>query len=455
MKKSILVLILITSLVSGLSCNQDTSSIWSKVYQTDNQNETVIDLIETEDGFLILGEENPVGRPDIDVVFLSRYNFKGEEIWNKQFKEFTGINGVFADSDGSIFVFGYTHPTYTGNFTDEWFYNAVMVKFDKDGHELWSKRIETGYTSGEPIERNSNGNFIISGYNQDLEEFRIMMIDGTSQTLWEDVIKTPDTGRFTVKSIDVDTILVTSYLRDEDVFQFTIFTTVENDTRSINVRIPGEYGTLMNVADIRNGSFLATWMYKSSAFTRGIYIVEFNEDLEVLWEKNLGEEFDNHFSDVCITRNGDIILVLNILPENLSLESEYQIRIVSLDKNGNLRWDKIFGANDAGEYSFVTQVTQTEHLVLVGIVYTSVSPFQEGQYSFIRKLDEEGNEVFYRVLGDEKKERNRIVDFLVMPDENFILAGTVTRESSDEKPQNDILIMKCDADGRFKKLSFD
>lgn len=62
MKRSILVLIFIVSLVSGLSCNQDTSSIWSKVFQTDNQNETVIDVIELEDGFLILGEVNPVNR---------------------------------------------------------------------------------------------------------------------------------------------------------------------------------------------------------------------------------------------------------------------------------------------------------------------------------------------------------------------------------------------------------
>lgn len=215
---------------------------------------------------------------------------------------------------------------------------------------------------------------------------------------------------------------MTSYLRDEDVFKFMIFSTGKNYSVSSNVCIPGEHGFLMSVVDFRDGSFLATWMYKSSTFTRGIYIAKFNEDLKVLWEKNLADEYDNQFSDVYATRNGDIILVFNILPDSLSLESEYKIRVVSLDKNGNLRWDKIPGATDACEYSLAAQATQTDHLVLVGTADISISPIQEGQYSFIRKLDKEGNEEFYRALGDGEKERNRIVDFMVMPVKAFFLS---------------------------------
>lgn len=88
-------------------------------------------------GTLLSGDARPASATDLD-GFLLKYNARQEFLWGKRLRtaEKDVARDVAIDSDGNIYVAGYTEGAFVANRRDP-DYDFFVIKFSPDGDELW------------------------------------------------------------------------------------------------------------------------------------------------------------------------------------------------------------------------------------------------------------------------------------------------------------------------------
>ncbi|MEP7169296.1 MAG: hypothetical protein ABI855_07985, partial [Bacteroidota bacterium] len=111
---------------------------WSKMYNTSPFNSKcfVSRILQLQDGsFLLCGSSNAIGQPLTDIL-LMKLDSAGNIIWKKVYEgndsEFA--NDVFEDGNTGFVICGQTASTSTSGY-----YDALLMKTDKDGNLLWTK----------------------------------------------------------------------------------------------------------------------------------------------------------------------------------------------------------------------------------------------------------------------------------------------------------------------------
>lgn len=201
--------------------------------------------------------------------------------------------------------------------------DVAIIKFDQNGNIL-SKNLWGGTGSDYLVNSNFNksGEIILYGYSnsKDLEDFEIT--NGFDSVIY----KYDKDGNLLLKK--------TWGGNKDDKFSYL---TLLDDGSFIGV---GESSST-DLEGLQNKG-------KADAF-----IVKFDKDGNVLWQKNWGGNNADLFSDVVVSSDGGIILSGQTYSnniENFTYKGGYDVMVVKYDKDGNMLWQKGFGgtSNEMG-----------------------------------------------------------------------------------------------------------
>jgi hypothetical protein len=96
--------------------------------------------------------------------WVIKYDGSGHRLWSRQpgTSEGDAAFGVATDTDGNVYVVGETEGALGGPFkgaSDAW-----VIKFDGDGHQLWSRQPGTsGWDDALGVATDTDGNVYVVG----------------------------------------------------------------------------------------------------------------------------------------------------------------------------------------------------------------------------------------------------------------------------------------------------
>ena len=134
-------------------------------------------------------------------AWVAKYDAQGNWLWTQQLgtSEYDGSEGVATDSNGNVYLSGYTGGSFDGTpnagISDAW-----VAKYDGQGNLLWTQQLGTsGYDGSEGVATDSNGNVYLSGYtggsfdgtpNVGISDAWVAKYDGQGNWLWTQQIGT-------------------------------------------------------------------------------------------------------------------------------------------------------------------------------------------------------------------------------------------------------------------------
>jgi len=158
-------------------CGQP-DSLWSRTYGGD-QDDMLKAMIQTDDGFVLIGETHSFGADDI---WLLKIDAEGDSLWSRTYggEYYESPVDAIQTVDG-----GYAILAYFWSLVDK---NCCLIKTDEDGEEEWS-RIFGGLEDDLPksLLQTDDGGFILTGFTSTYIEERGFVDKG-----W--LIKTDSTG---------------------------------------------------------------------------------------------------------------------------------------------------------------------------------------------------------------------------------------------------------------------
>jgi hypothetical protein len=134
--------------------------IWEKTFGEDGD-ERGNSALEMGDGYLVVGVSESGGSGGRD-LWLVRTDREGEKVWEKTFGG-PGDDGCWSalEADGGIIVAGYTESQGRGE-QDLW-----LLKVDLDGEKVWEKTFGgTGFDLGRSIVPTKDGGWAMTGWTE-------------------------------------------------------------------------------------------------------------------------------------------------------------------------------------------------------------------------------------------------------------------------------------------------
>jgi hypothetical protein len=192
-----------------LKADSEGNELWTKSYGSGGR--VFIDGIssfrETCDGdYIMAGYTQSYSISNMPDGWLLKTDSEGNELWNHSFGDLDidWLLSAFPCNDGGYIAIGKTRPYGTP------YYNAWIVKTDKDGNNLWEKRYFQSYDSSfYSMIATSDGNFIAVGsmgsvpdgsvkstFGVDHYQGIMMKFDENGNELWNQTFKSYESSSF-------------------------------------------------------------------------------------------------------------------------------------------------------------------------------------------------------------------------------------------------------------------
>ena len=392
---------------------------------------------------------NIVNAYEVNVEWQNNYDVTEEDMFNK----------VFPMSDGGYIVFGEAF-FYSNYYDDKEFYeqnDAIIVKYDKNGKLEWEKSYGgNGYDKFHSLLQTADGGFIAIGEIQASDilgitskggfDAIIVKFDkngniewqknygGSSRDVFEMGIQTTDGGYMvfgTTWSTDIEGI---SNYGDGDavIVKYDKYGNIEwykhNGTSDRDVFLK----VLQTTDDkyvvlLRNGGDRPKF-------------IKIDKDGKIEWEKNYGSDSadeDKTISDMVSTVDGGFVIV------GESLIDEYEM-LVKFDINGDIEWNQKL---ELGSRCYPRKVKNT----IDGgyIVFGDLIGSNKESTSVIVKYDKYGKEEWKNVYG----ENTSFSSLIQSADEGYVVVGSTRWINSELLPNKggaDALIVKYDKNGNIE-----
>ena len=281
------------------------------------------DVLALNDGDIIVLGDTRAGGPGSISVFLSKWDSKGNEIWEKAY------GGIYDDiaqhiilsSDGDFVLVGHT------NNTSDQSENSMVMKIDPDGNLVWNKNYGTpGIESAYDIVQTPDGGYIFVGNNQNpTANIYFVKLDASGNEQWQNT-------------------LTSSATSEGSVIQST-----------------------------SDGGYIVSGYTLDQTFGMQGYLVKVDDKGQEQWAKSYGGEHVDYFSSVVQTADNGYLAVGSI-NQYFSIQHTYDdIWLEKTDSQGNEQWRKRLGGalNDDG-YDVIK--TKEGGYAIIGITssYSSV-----------------------------------------------------------------------------------
>jgi len=140
-------------------------------------------------------------------LFLGKYNSTGENVWTRQMgsPKSDTVSGVAVDSEGNIYVAGYTLGTLPGSpTTHQGGADIFLVKYNSTGDSVWTRQMGSPFNdtvSGVAVD--TTGNIYVAGYtsstlpgspttNQGSDDLFLVKYNSAGDNVWTRQFGTPD-----------------------------------------------------------------------------------------------------------------------------------------------------------------------------------------------------------------------------------------------------------------------
>jgi hypothetical protein len=326
-----------------------SQNYFQKTYAT-TYDKTSRDILPTSDGgYIIAGSTNTTTVTDCD-VFVMKTDASGNLLWSKQFggnkPDYT--YAMCETSDGNYFITGYSE-SFSGGDQD-----VYLIKMDPSGNLLWQKTYGSwGNDEGREIIHTSDDNYVIVG----------TMGPATGSLTSQDA--------FLIKIDLSGTILWQKYYGGSNK----------------------EYGN--SVKQCSDGGYILTGQTLSWGQNGDTYIVRTNSSGDTLWTKMHSSPLADE--GVWVTVNADDSFAFAIRD---SSSSDVDVRILKLDANGGVVWDKLYGSTDKDTPKSIC--TTADGGYLVGAISRSFGWVNPDMW--LLKLNASGDTLWSRHFGSSDHE---------------------------------------------------
>ena len=354
-------------------------------------------VAKTQDGGLIaVGTEISIKSMTPDAVIV-KYDKYGSQEWVKSFggSGEDSFYSVIEAQDGGFIVVGDSDSDNAG-FTNNGGYDAIIVKYDKNGNQLWAKNFGgSGNDNFNSITESKDGGFVAVGKSS-----------------------STNTG-FTNKGKD-DAIIV-KYDNDGNQLWAKNFGGSGNDT--FNSITESKDGGLITVGCSESAN---TGLTNNGG--RDAIIIKYDKDGNQLWAKNFGGSSNDYFYSVIETQDGGFVAVGDSSSTNAGFVNNSQdvnywdAIMVKFDLNGNQQWVKNFGGSYDDGFNSVIE-TQDGSFITVGYSLSTDAGFTNNGYgdAIIVKYDKDGNEQWIKNFGGSDDDKfNSVIE---TQDGGFVAVG--------------------------------
>lgn len=187
-----------------------------------------------------------------------------------------------------------------------------------------------------------------------------------------------------------------------------------------------------------DGGFIAVGSKSNSddALPPDVWIIKTDAAGTLMWEKTFGDKETDSAADVIQTDAGGYLIVGGF-EHDTAQRQDTDAYLIKLDTGGNLIWEKQWGG-DGGERAGSVRQTADGYIV----VGTTTSFGVSEQDAYLLKLDNDGNEQWFKTYGSTDFEVGRKV--LLTDDGGYLFAGWT---SSFGAQARDVYLVKTDAQG--------
>jgi uncharacterized delta-60 repeat protein len=160
-------------------------------------------------------------------IFLVKYNTTGDNVWTRQMgsPDSDTVSGVAVDSEGNIYVAGFTGGTLPGSPTTHrgGGFDLFLVKYNSTGDNVWTRQMgspNSDTVSG--VAADSEGNIYVAGYtlgtlpgsptkNQGGSDLFLVKYNSTGDSVWTRQMGSPFNDTVSGVAVDTTGIYVAGY----------------------------------------------------------------------------------------------------------------------------------------------------------------------------------------------------------------------------------------------------
>ena len=165
--------------------NNMGDTLWTKTYHGGDKPEYPNCILQTNDGYLIVGYSQSFGGGDQD-VYLLKISTSGDSLWTKVYGGFGNEDGkeIVATADGNFVIVGASNSLNLSNN------DVQLIKISPTGNVIWTKYYggSTTYESARSVKLCADGGFILAGKKANIPNavasIYMLKTNSAGDTLW-------------------------------------------------------------------------------------------------------------------------------------------------------------------------------------------------------------------------------------------------------------------------------
>jgi hypothetical protein len=137
------------------------NELWSTIFDSGIRNDDLTSEVTVDNSGNVYVTGHSYDGVNSDYLTV-KYDSEGNNIWSKKFdnRKHDVSYGIAVDNSENVYVSGFSDDGMIDWDSDR---INIIIKYDKDGNETWSKRISSRYGSVNRLAVDSSGNMYVTG----------------------------------------------------------------------------------------------------------------------------------------------------------------------------------------------------------------------------------------------------------------------------------------------------
>lgn len=348
-------------------------------------------IVQTSDGGYALTGSTDSYNIGKDNIYVMKLDYTGKLQWTRTIKS-SNVNyaySIIQTRDGGYAVTGYTDSVSGAGKS-----NVYVIKLDADGNLKWTKTIGgANWDIGYSIFQTTDGGYAITGstfsFHEGGNDIYVIRLDAKGNLMWTKTLgqEGNDIGCSIVQTTDggyaIAGVTYSFGSGNGDVYVLKLDATGNLQWTKIIGGAGKDIG--FSIIQTTDGGYAITGItYSYGAKNGDVYVIKLSADGSVKWTKAIGGSGTDQGAS--ITQTSDRGYIITGSTDSIGSIYNYDIYVIKLDENGNLKWTKTIGGPGNDEGSSVVQ-TKSGGYVITGFTKS----FTAGCYdAFLLKLDTSG-----------------------------------------------------------------